>query len=96
MTVKREFVKSVMDVTKTSLRISSDDLVLSGKVVLLFPFMNSRVVKVKKDKDSFCDDQSAKRQSKDGNCILLGDFNRHAESAINGYEGVHGGQGKKI
>ena len=32
-------------------------------------------------------------QSKNGNCIVLGDFYGHVESLISGYEEVHGGLG---
>jgi len=32
-------------------------------------------------------------QNKTSNCIVMGDFNRHVGSSVNGYEGVHGGHG---
>ena len=45
----------------------------------------------KKNNDSFYDDLSAEIQSKDEYCILLGNFNGHVGSSIDGYGGVHGG-----
>ena len=41
------------------------------------------------DKDRFYDNLSAKIQSKNGNCIVLGEFNGHVGSTINEYKGVY-------
>ena len=45
----------------------------------------------KEDKNCFYDDLSAEVQSKNGNCIVLGDFNGHVGNSRDGYKGVHGG-----
>jgi len=46
---------------------------------------------VKKRRTKFYDDLSAEMQNKTSNFIAMGDFNGHAGSSVNGYEGVHGG-----
>ena len=89
--VKREFIKSVMYVRRISPRILSINVVLCGKVVDVVSVYGPHSCRCEDDKDSFYDDLSAKMQSKGGNCILMGDFNGHVESSIDGYEGVHGG-----
>ena len=88
--VKRELVKLVMDVRSIIPRNSSQDLVLSGKVMTVFFVYGPRSGRSEEDKDSFYDYLSAEMQSKDENCILLENFSGHIGSSI---EGVHGRQG---
>ena len=84
--VKRELAKSVMDVRKTSPKILCVEQVLFGKVGTIISVYGPRVVEMK---DRFFDDLGNEMQSKNGNFILLGEFNGHAGSLINGYEGVN-------
>ena len=89
--VKCELVKLVMDVRKISPKILSANLVLGEKMVTVISVYGPKSSRSEEDKDSFCADLSAdKVQSKDGDCIVLRDFNGYDGSSINGYEGVHG------
>ena len=49
--------------------------------------------KNEKDKDRFYNDLSADMQSKNGKCIVWGNFIGHVGSLINGYKRVHGEHG---
>ena len=62
-------------------------------VIIISVFGPHRVSSDEDNNNSYNDNLSAEMQSKDGNCILLGNFNGHLGSSIDEYEGIHGRHG---
>ena len=69
----------------------SADLLLCGKVVTIIFVCGPEIGRSAEGKNSFFyDDLSVAVQSKNGNCIVPGDFNGHVGNSLNGYDGVYG------
>ena len=94
--MKCELSKLVMDFRRISPRVLSVDLVLCGKVMTIISVYKPQIGRNAEDKNCFYDDLSAEVHSKNGNCIVQGDFNGHVGSSKNRNEGVHGKEGWAI
>ena len=96
LTVKRVLAKLMMHVGRICPRILSVDLLLFGKVVTIILVGKPQSGRSEEAMDRFYNDLSAEMRSKDGNCIVLADFNGRVGSSINGYGGFHGEHGLEI
>ena len=63
------------------------------KIITIISVFDPQSGRSEEEKDSFYDDLSAEVQSRMGNCIILGDFNGHVGTSVDGYDGIHGGTG---
>ena len=91
--VKRDLVDSVMEVKRVSARILVVEIAINGKVLSVISVYGPQSGMSEDEKDQFYDELSAEVQMRNGECLVLGDFNGHVGSQADGFNGVHGGYG---
>lgn len=91
--IRKELAKNVIEVKRITSRIMLMDLVFNGRIVSVISVYCPQIGRSDAEKNDFYDNLNAEVMGKNGNCIVLGDFNGHVGSSQDGYEGVHGGYG---
>ena len=93
MAVQEEWVGSVVRVMRASERLMAIEIALEGDLVTFVSVYSSQVGRPQEEKDEFYDELYRFIGKLKGKYVVLGDMNGHVGRDVDGFEGVHGGNG---